>query len=221
MRTDRMSVPRTSVRAFTLASRHTRGSLNLRSAFLAVTIAGCVSRSSSSPDIDSLIQYYTAQPADAFDSASLVNQLPIDGFTVQSVDFTSALEQRIAAVFQRTVRARAVARLAMMASDSVSMVVAIQRIEQLLGPVTNEWCATRPNGDLDRVRVWREGRKAGVIARTPAEHGLSSHTGWEGRLVFVRRSVQATDLGHSVSELRCPAIATGETFAATDSETAR
>lgn len=189
-------------------------------AILAVIIAGCVSRPSSSRDIDSLIQYYTAQPADAFDSASLANQLPIDGLTVQSVDFTGALRQRVSAAFHRPVRRRAIARLAMVASDSVSMVVAIQRIAQLLGPTTDEWCATRPDGALDRVRVWREGRNAGIIARTPAEHVLPSHLRWEGRLVFVRRSMQPADAGHSVTELPCPTIATGETVALTGSRAA-
>jgi hypothetical protein len=180
-------------------------------------LAGCVSRSSSSPSIDSLIQYYTAQAADAFDSVSLINQLPIDGFTVQSVDFTSALDQRVAGLFRRPARGRVIGRLAMVAWDSVSMVVAIQRIGQLLGPTTSDWCATRPDGALDRVRLWREGEDAGVIARTPAEQGFPSRAQWEGRLVFVRHSVQPADAGRSVSELPCPTIATGGTFAATDS----
>jgi hypothetical protein len=195
-------------------------SLKAPVAVLAVILAGCVSRRSSAGPIDSLIQYYTAQPADAFDSASLTRQLPIDGFTVQSVDFTVTLEQRVASVLHRPVRGRAIARLAMAASDSVSMVRAVQRIGQIFGPARNDWCAARPDGTLDRVRVWREGLKAGVIARTPAERGLPSQAHWEGRLVFVRRSLQTSDAGQSVSELPCPAIATGGTFGPAESRAA-
>jgi len=181
------------------------GVLPKREILFAVTIAGCVSRPSSAREVDSLIQYYTAQSAEAFDSTSLANQLPIEGFTIQSVDFAGLLGQRVAAAFHGSSRQRAVARVAMVASDSVSMVVALQRIGQLLGPTTNEWCATRADGAFERIRVWRAGRSAGVIARTPAEHSLPSHARWEGELVFVRRSVRPADAGRSVREFPCPA----------------